>query len=171
MEFVVAWVDGTYSEETKQELAVDSKWGNIISVNGLTRKLWDKIEDRVYRFETGPNDIYTNADPDGVMVDCLPMQDDEQCTVNEPGAYAPPPYVDKDCVTKRMTGRLSPQYIGAQVLEAIAEYLSHEWDSGRTAWDMTRIHAKKQYASSVERDAAMESHTLLSRQVDKATGK
>ena len=29
-----------------------------------------------------------------------------------------------------MTGRLSPQYIGAQVLEAIAEYLSHEWDSG-----------------------------------------
>ena len=48
MEFIVTWVDGTYSEETKQELAAHSKWGNIISVNGLMRKIWDKIEDRIY---------------------------------------------------------------------------------------------------------------------------
>ena len=62
MEFIVTWVDGTYSEETKQELAVDSKWGNIISVNGLMRKIWDKIEDRVYYWYEKTDCEYTHMD-------------------------------------------------------------------------------------------------------------
>ena len=57
MEFIITWVDGTYSEETLQELAVDSKWGNIISVNGLMRKIWDKIEDRIYFWELENSDL------------------------------------------------------------------------------------------------------------------
>ena len=57
MEFIITWVDGSYSEETIQELAVDSKWGNIISVNGLMRKIWDKIEDRIYFWELENSDL------------------------------------------------------------------------------------------------------------------
>ena len=63
MEFIVTWVDGTYSEETKQELAVDSKWGNIISANGLMRKIWDKIEDRIYNWYGHDDDVLVSTIP------------------------------------------------------------------------------------------------------------
>ena len=38
---------------------------------------------------------------------------------------------DEDCVLKQMTGKKSTKYIGAQVLEALAEYISQDWDDGQ----------------------------------------
>ena len=71
MEFIVTWVDGTYSEETKQELAVDSKWGNIISVNGLMKKIWDKIEDRIYYWYEKTSCENSCQNSDDPQCDCI----------------------------------------------------------------------------------------------------